>query len=134
MPTAPFDWAEYQRLAEELLKEGAERHLRTAISRAYYAVFHLGRGRIDQNRFFVLPGQDSHKQVWEKFTDSPDFRCKKIAETAKRLKQKREAADYESLYPNIEKDAPALVALAAQFAKDLAALDPKLPRNTGAQV
>jgi uncharacterized protein (UPF0332 family) len=134
MSTAPFDWSQFQRLAEELLKEGAERHLRTAISRAYYAIFHLGRARIEQNRFFISRGQDSHKQIWEKFTESADYRCKKMAETAKRLKQKREAADYEPLYANLEKDAPALVALAAQFAKDLAALDSNLPRNTGVQV
>jgi hypothetical protein len=76
---------------------------------------------------------DAHKQVWEKFGGSPDFRCRKLAETAKRLKEKRETADYEHFYPQIAKDAPAVVALAAQFATDLANLDPALPRNTGVQ-
>jgi hypothetical protein len=33
--------------------------------------------------------------------------------------------------PAIEKDAPIVVTLAAQFATDLAKLDAALPRNTG---
>jgi hypothetical protein len=132
MAIQPFNWSEYYRVAQELSNHTAECYLRTSISRAYYYVFHLGRKRVEENRFQLLRS-DAHKQVWEKFSDSPDHRCRKLAEAAKRLKQKREAADYEQFYPQIAKDAPALAALAAQFATDLASLDPALPRNTGVQ-
>jgi uncharacterized protein (UPF0332 family) len=131
MPAQPFDWLGYHKLAEELLQQAAEPHLRTAVSRAYYYVFHLGRQRLIANRFYFIEKQDSHKQVWEKFADSPDPRCKKLAETAKRLKQKREVADYEQYFPRIEEDAVALVALAGDFARQLLGLDPRLPQNTG---
>ncbi len=131
MTTQPFDWSEYHRLAQELVKQTGESSLRTAVSRAYYYVFHLARQRLVDNRFIILEKQDSHKQVWEKFNSSTDFRCRKLAEAAKRLKEKRERADYESHYPQIEKDAPAMVTLAAEFATELARLDPNLPRNTG---
>jgi len=132
MATQPFKWSEYQRVASELSTHADECYLRTSISRAYYYVFHLGRQRVLDNRFILLRS-DAHKQVWEKFSASPDFRCRKLAETAKRLKEKRERADYEPFFPLIIKDAPAMVTLAAQFATDLAALDSALPRNTGVQ-
>jgi hypothetical protein len=132
MATQPFNWSEYHRVARELSTHADECYLRTSISRAYYYVFHLGRKRVEDNRF-ILFKSDAHKQVWEKFSNSPDPRCRKLAETAKRLKEKRESADYEQFYPQIAKDAPAVVALAAQFATDLTSLDPALPRNTGVE-
>ena len=39
----PFDWTEYARLAEELGTRADEASLRTAISRAYYSVYHQAR-------------------------------------------------------------------------------------------
>ena len=39
----PFDWTEYARLAEELGTRPDEASLRTAISRAYYSVYHQAR-------------------------------------------------------------------------------------------
>ena len=130
MTLQPFNWSEYHRVARELSARLDECYLRTSISRAYYYVFHLGRKRVEDNRF-PLSKSDVHRQVWEKFGNSPDHRCRKLAETAKRLKEKRENADYEPFYPHVAKDAPAMVTLAAQFATDLANLDPALPRNTG---
>jgi hypothetical protein len=95
-------------------------------------VFHLGRKRVVDNRFVIIKSDAQHKQIWEKFGASPDPQCRKLAETAKRLKEKRERADYEPFYPRVASDAPAMVALAAQFAADLARLNIALPRNTGA--
>lgn len=132
MTTQQFDWSEYRRVASELSTHADECYLRTSISRAYYYIFHLGRKRIEDNGFSLFTS-DAHKQIWEKFNGSPDHRCRKLAETAKRLKQKRENADYEPFYPHIAKDAPAVLEWAVQFAADLAQLDPALPRNTGAQ-
>jgi len=132
MATQPFDWSEYHRVAHELSTHPDECYLRTSISRAYYYIFHLGRKRVEDNGFPLIKS-DAHKQIWEKFNDSPDHRCRKLAETAKRLKAKREMADYDPFYPRIATDAPAVVALAVQFATDLARLDSAFPRNTGVQ-
>src|SRR6266566_5704152 len=120
MAEQPFDWSEYHRLARELLTHTGESYLRTAVSRAYYYVFHLARQRLVENQFVILEKLDSHKQVWEKDNGSPDFNCRKLAEIAKRLKEKREAADYETHFAQIQKDAPDLVALASNFATRLA--------------
>ncbi len=132
MATQSFNWSEYQRVAHELSTHADECYLRTSISRAYYYIYHLGRKRIEDNGFPLLRA-DAHKQIWEKFSNSPDYRCHKLAETAKRLKEKRELADYVPFYPRIAADAPFVVSLAEQFATDLAKLDPALPRNTGVQ-
>jgi uncharacterized protein (UPF0332 family) len=132
METTPFNWSEYHSLARELVTRSSnESCLRTAVSRAYYYVFHLARQRLLDNQFLFLEKQDSHKQVWEKYTGSPDYDCRKLAEIAKRLKEKREAADYEVYFPQLAKDAPVLVASAEDFASRLNKLDKRLPTNTG---
>jgi uncharacterized protein (UPF0332 family) len=129
-----FDWHQYYNLADELSKRPEESCLRTAIGRAYYYAFHLARKRIIDNRFFISPGADSHKQVWEKFEGSADHRRRSLGVLAKFLKEKRQRADYEPIYSRIEDDVPIVLERAKTFANDLAQLDYDLPRNTGVKV
>ena len=131
MSAQPFNWSAYQSLATELAKQTEEAALRSAVSRAYYYAYHIARARLMDNGFALLPGQDSHKQVWEKFSSSADFGCRKLAEKAKRLKDKRQTADYDPYFARIEQDGPALVDLATQISTDLANIHPDLPRNLG---
>jgi uncharacterized protein (UPF0332 family) len=133
MATQPFDWTDFQRLAKELATRPEESCLRTAVGRAYYYAFHLARKRVIENGFPITPREDSHKQVWEKYSSSPDFECKKLAEIAMRLKGKRQTADYEQFYPRISDDAPQVVSAAEDFATRLARLPQRLPANTGVQ-
>ncbi len=130
MPDPQFDWSEYLKIADELSKRPEEACHRTAISRAYYAIFHLARMRIIENRFYISQGQDSHKQIWEKF-DNPDKSCRKLYDMALRLKGKRQMADYDDVYPRISEDAPAVISQAKTFAEGLSQLDKRLPANHG---
>jgi uncharacterized protein (UPF0332 family) len=134
MPTRSFDWSQFLEVSEELGKRPEESYLRTAIGRAYYYVFHLARKRLIENRFFIIQGGDSHKQVWEKFDTSPDSQCRRLAATAKYLKERRQRADYDASYPRIEDDIPIVIERAKKFAKELASLRPDLPRNLGVRV
>ena len=118
-------------VAEDLAKRSEEPYLRTAIGRVSYYVFHLARQRLVVNSFYFSSGADSHKQVWEKFSGSPDNRCKLLAATANFLKERRIKADYEALYARIEEDIPLVIEKAKNFAEKLAQLNPELPRNTG---
>jgi hypothetical protein len=61
MATEPFDWSEYQKLADELARRPEESCLRTAIGRAYYYVFHLAKKRVEANGFYIIRGADTHK-------------------------------------------------------------------------
>jgi hypothetical protein len=131
MAAQPFDWPDYLTLADELAKRTEEYCLRTAISRAYYYVYHLARKRITDNGFIIARGGDTHKQVWEKFDASPDFDCKKLYQLAKRLHDKRRQADYDIPYPKIEGEFPEVLNLAKKFAQDLGRLNARLPVNTG---
>jgi uncharacterized protein (UPF0332 family) len=131
MATAPFSWANYLTLATELSERAEEHCLRTAISRAYYYVFHLARQRVEDNEFYIAKGENSHRQVWEKFERDPDVRCQKLYIKARQIQDKRKRADYDLTYPKIEAEFPALIDLAKKFAQDLDALDKRLPANTG---
>ena len=131
MATQPFTWADYLVLAEELSGRTEEHCLRTAIGRAYYYAFHLARQRVIDNEFHITRGEDSHKQVWEKFANSPDFQCKKLYDLAKILKDKRQQADYNESFPRIHAEFPGIINRAKKFATDLNALDKRLPVNRG---
>jgi len=132
MATQPFSWPDYLTFAKELSARTEEYCLRTAISRTYYYIFHLARQRIVDNQFHVVRGENSHRQIWEKFENDPDPRCKKLYFTAKKLQDKRKQADYEIPYPKIEAEFPAVIEMAQRFAQDLTQLDQRLPVNRGA--
>lgn len=131
MAIPPFDWSEYLKLASELAQRPEESCYRTAVGRAYYYVFHLARKRLDENGFPFIQGASSHKQVWEKYDGSPEYDCRKLGEIAKRLKEKRERADYNDFYPRIGEDIPEVLADARDFAARLTRLDPRYPANPG---
>jgi hypothetical protein len=101
------------------------------MSRVYYYAYHLARQRVIDNEFFIAPGGDSHKQIWEKFRDSTDNDCKKLYLLAEKLKDKRQRADYDDHFPRIEGEFPIVITMAKQFAKDLDQLNPRLPVNRG---
>jgi len=131
MATRPFIWPDYLELAIELSTRAEESCLRTAISRTYYFVFHLARQRILDNNFPIARGENSHRQVWEKFQKDPDPRCQKLYFTAQKIQDRRKRADYDISYPKIDSEFPAMIEMAQRFAQDLSQLDRRLPVNRG---
>ena len=51
-----FNWYGYLQLAEELGKRSDEASLRSALSRAYYYVYHLALERAEANDFKPIQG------------------------------------------------------------------------------
>lgn len=129
--TKHFDWPDFLTLAEELAARPEEHCQRTAIGRAYYYAYHLARQRVVDNEFIITKFEDSHKHVWEKFSGSPDFRCKKLYDLAQILKDKRQQADYDANFPRIASEFPGIINTAKKFAADLDALEKRLPVNRG---
>jgi hypothetical protein len=43
MAAQPFNWSGYLQLAEELAERRDEASMRSALSRAYYYIYHLGK-------------------------------------------------------------------------------------------
>jgi uncharacterized protein (UPF0332 family) len=124
----PFDWSEYLKLAEELAKRTENSALRTAMSRAYYYVYHLALDRALANGFQVKRSEGTHIQVWKTFSGSPEPACRKLAEIAGRLKEKRERADYSNYYKRLSDDVPDVLQDAKDFAAKLAVLPSRFPK------
>ena len=132
--TAPFSWSDYLLLAEELGKRADEASLRTALSRAYYYVYHLALKRAKANNFKAIPGGGDHIQLWRLFNGSPEPACQKLAQIAERLKEKRQRADYEPNFIRIEEEVPELLAEARDFAARLDKLPARYPNPASVRI
>jgi uncharacterized protein (UPF0332 family) len=94
-----FDWNEYLVLAERLARDQPnEAMLRSAISRAYYAVYHRASQYI-RSKSLVLPSQRlDHKIVWRTIKSGSDLRRQDVGNRGDALKQKRVKADYYGVF------------------------------------
>lgn len=96
-----FDWSEYLKLAQELAGQvikpaSKEAKLRSSISRAYYAAFCKARNYLrDAERLSIPSGPEAHTDVRDTFLNSPNKSRRKIGESLKRLRTRRNKVDYE---------------------------------------
>lgn len=124
-----FDWGDYLKLAEALLRDPSspgpeEASLRTAISRAYYAAFRsasnlaVSRGEITPSR-----GSGDHGLVINHFRDATDPARQKIGANLSRLRSNRNKADYDDVFGARPADsAQSSVALARNVLTSLGSL------------
>ena len=110
-------------------KRSDEASLRSALSRAYYYVYHLAPERAEANDFKPIPGEGTHTQLWRLFNGSPEPACKNLANLAARLKEKRERADYNKNFNRIEEEVPEVLEDARNFAAQLARVDARHPNR-----
>jgi hypothetical protein len=93
----PFDWMEYLTLAQTLAANGDEASKRTAISRAYYFVFHLAYARAERNCGRKPQGPPgTHEWCWDKYSKNADIACRAVGIEGTRLKRLRHDVDYRS--------------------------------------
>lgn len=59
-----MDFREFLTLAKVLLRGSTEAERRTAVSRAYYAAFHVARLLLDDLGFDVPRGDRAHAHLW----------------------------------------------------------------------
>lgn len=123
-----FDWGGYLTLATTLARETDEASRRTAVSRAYYYVYHLARARADSNGFTPTRG-GIHTQTWGFYQNSPDAQCKELALLGGRMQTRREKADYEPLYPRLDEEVADMLGNARAFAEKLARIDVRHPNR-----
>ena len=123
----PFDWTDYLSLAEVLGNRPDQASARTAISRAYYYVYHLALRRAVDNNFILVRGEAAHAQLWRLFDGSPEPACQRLGQIARRLRMSRQRADYERHFPRIEEELPLMLTDARDFAAQLGRLPTRLP-------
>jgi uncharacterized protein (UPF0332 family) len=115
-----FDWRDFVAFAEAIVAgdSATEAWHRSAVSRAYYAVFNLARahlvaeGRIDPTR------HEAHDQVWLTL-DAGSRAERRIGQGGRRLRYWRNWADYEDSYPQVARDAADLVTLARRLLAEI---------------
>ncbi len=95
-----FDWTDYLVLAERSAAPDAdEATLRTAISRAYYAVYHRASTYVRDNALVLARSRLTHQRVWEAFAGVNDARHAEVAVRGDRLRRLRTLADYHNPFP-----------------------------------
>jgi len=102
-----FAWADFFDLATLLSNqsEGTEASQRTAISRAYYAAFHVSRDfLIQRQRLSALARHRVHVTVWTTLSDSDSSIEQRIGQMGYRLMHIRHHADYDLIYPALDRD------------------------------
>lgn len=123
-----FDWSEYLRFAEHLTEgdgtpPAREAQLRSAVSRAYYAAFHLSLNHLRDHQQVQVPEKGNiHRWVIEQFTDSVDAAHRVVGANLDRLRDHRNEADYEDLMEGLTELAAGDVLLAGKILQRLAGL------------
>lgn len=128
--TPAFDWANYLTLAVNLAGQNDEAARRSAVSRAYYYVYHLAMARALANSFKLIPGEASHKQMWLLYESSPVSECNKLAVLGMRLRSRRERADYDDVYLRLDEEIGEILNTAHEFAALLDKVDRRHPNTT----
>lgn len=89
-----FDWREYLTLAEQLALSPDEASRRSAISRAYYALYHRARPLLEAPGASLSERADSHAFVWRSL-ESRGRGLRRLGQQGRRLRDLRQQADYE---------------------------------------
>jgi uncharacterized protein (UPF0332 family) len=130
-----FDWSEYLNLAEELAaisgdSDNNEAKLRSAISRAYYAVFCLARNYLrdveqDSRLSRKTPDINEHQYVAKEFIfhKSKAKKMIKIGENLSRLRLFRNKADYEDRVFTLSSDVKIALKMAQNIMTSLSELN-----------
>jgi uncharacterized protein (UPF0332 family) len=98
---------------------GSEADWRSAISRAYYGAFHVGRDLL-RNLGFVVPfGDRAHAYLWMRLSNSGEVNVRRAGSELNRLRGERNRADYEIRQKLAQIDALLQVQAAARIISTL---------------
>lgn len=110
-----FAWSDYSKIAAWLVAQGGsspseEAAQRSAISRAYYAVFRTARDWVERKGLAILDrsGQD-HETVIHAMRTHTSPVAQGLGVNLDRLRRLRSRADYESTFLNVASEAQAAV-------------------------
>ncbi len=98
-----FNWRDYLRLAEDLCKQDTEAHYRTAVSRAYYAIFNILKIKADYRKAdgafhkeFISLLRNPDDKIIDKLSISAG-ELREIGASLDTLRKERNIADYDGL-------------------------------------
>ncbi len=97
-----FDWASYLLLARALATQPDEASRRSAVSRAYYAIFNKARLLLEREGTPISDSGKSHDDVWRTLETAGRAR-RRLGADGKRLREMRRKADYVHEVPALAK-------------------------------
>src|SRR4029450_10002013 len=90
-----MNFREFLDVADTLAQGLTEAEWRSAISRAYYAAFHVGRIYLQTLGFVVPRGEQAHGFVWLRLSNSGHVEVRRVGATLSDLRKQRNFADYD---------------------------------------
>jgi len=123
----PFSWSAYLTLAQELAgRSGDEAAQRSAISRAYYAVYNLALVKIRVLQITTDEQLPPHERVWTSLMGHSEEIYRSIGILGDRLKKSRRMADYDDVIKNVPSETAQALVLARLVEGRLQKLTPPL--------
>jgi uncharacterized protein (UPF0332 family) len=116
-----MDPREFQNLASELVNGRRASEIRTAISRAYYAVYNVGVEILTELGFRISEGPSGHAEVRNRLSNSGESKVVMVGSQLNDFYTRRLHADYRLNRKDVEnqKTAQALVELAKMMIRTL---------------
>jgi uncharacterized protein (UPF0332 family) len=112
-----MDETGFLELADELSTGSRQADWRTAISRAYYAVFHKARTLLRQGGFRVPEAEGAHRYLWLRLSNSNHPDIISAGDQLYQMRRVRNWADYDFDQPLDEADAIYHVGIATDVIK-----------------
>ena len=122
-----MDVLDFLRVAEGWVIRPTEAEWRSAVSRAYYSVFHVARQLLMQCGFEVRKGDQAHAYLWRRLSNCGVPDVQHAGRELQNLRGDRNVADYDMHIAFPQAHAKAAVELAAETAEALrrAAVEPQ---------
>ena len=90
-----MDGRDFLKVADTLLAGNTEAEWRSAVSRAYYAAFHVARELLGQCGFQVPQGERAHAYLWLRLSNAGDPRVQNAGARLQIRRRERNQADYD---------------------------------------
>lgn len=94
-----MDAREFHTLAQQLSLEATEAAWRSAVSRAYYAAFHVARQLLEDLGFTVPRADRAHAYLWLRLANCGDPQVQQAGNALNDLRRERNWADYDLARP-----------------------------------
>jgi uncharacterized protein (UPF0332 family) len=131
-----MDFRDYLRLAAVLANGPGEAEWRSAVSRAYYAAFHVARRLLTSMGFRVPQADRAHAHLWLRLANSGHSDVQIAATRLNDLRRERNRADYDEGRPMRQATAAKHVQTAEEVVRvlDAASVAPTRSRVAGAMI
>jgi uncharacterized protein (UPF0332 family) len=131
-----MNWRDFLVLARQLTAGPAEADWRTAVSRAYYAAFHVARQMFTNLGFRVPRADRAHQYLVFRLSNSGESGVEQAGRDLDTLRRLRNRADYDEIPALTQAQATAAVQLASNIIQvlDLATQEPARTRMRDAMI